>query len=98
MRGCCPRASTRSSSSAASADGHPMLTFTASDDRTDIGRPSAAYLQMIGSGLRECHGLTTAQVVTYLIGRPGVQGTWTRRDLQDLLQVRGGNATTSPED
>jgi hypothetical protein len=77
---------------------HPMLTFTASEDRTDIGRPSPAYLQMIGSGLRECHGLTTAQVVTYLIGRPGVQGTWTRRDLQDLLQARGGKAATPPED
>jgi hypothetical protein len=71
-------------------DGHPMLTFTASDDRTDIGRPSPAYLQTIGSGLRESHGATTAQAVTYLIGRPGVQGMWTRRDLNDLLEVRGG--------
>jgi hypothetical protein len=79
-------------------DGHPMLTFTASDDRTDVGRPSAPYLQMIGSGLRECHGVATAQAVTYLIGRPGVQGTWTRRDLQDLLEVRDGDAATSPED
>jgi hypothetical protein len=79
-------------------DGHPMLTFTASDDRTDIGRPSAAYLQMIGSGLRECHGLTTEQAVTYLIGRPGVRGMWTRPDLSDLLTVRGGEAATSPED
>jgi hypothetical protein len=79
-------------------DGHPMLTFTASHDRTDFGRPSAAYLQMIGSGLRECHGVTTAQAVTYLIGRPGVQGMWTRRDLRDLLEVRRGHAATSSED
>ena len=79
-------------------DGHPMLTFTASDDRTDIGRPSAAYLQMIGRGLRECHGLTTAQTVTYLMGRPGVQGMWTRQDLHDLLEVRNGRAARSPED
>ena len=78
-------------------DGHPMLTFTPSDDRTDFGRPSPAYLQMIASGLQECHGLTTAQAVTYLIGRPGVRGTWTRRDLTDLLEVRGGHAATSPE-
>jgi hypothetical protein len=78
--------------------GHPMLTFTASDDRVDIGRPSAAYLQMIGSGLRECHGVTTAQAVRYLIGRPGVQGTWTRRDLKDLLDVPSGESATSPED
>jgi hypothetical protein len=79
-------------------DGHPMLTFTASEDRTDIGRPSAAYLQMIDSGLWECHGVTTAQAVAYLIGRPGVRGMWTRRDLQDLLEVRDGNAAPSPDD
>ena len=79
-------------------DGHPMLTFSASEDRTDFGRPSAAYLQMIGGGLRECHGLTTAQAVAYLIGRPGVHGMWTRRDLEDLLEVRGGQAATPPED
>jgi hypothetical protein len=78
-------------------NGHPMLTFTASEDRTDFGRPSAAYLQMITSGLRECHGVTTAQAVAYLIGRPGVQETWTRRDLKDLLELRGGEAATPPE-
>jgi hypothetical protein len=78
-------------------NGYPMLTFTASEDRTDFGRPSAAYLQMISSGLRECHGVTTAQAVAYLIGRPGVQETWTRRDLKDLLELRGGGAATPPE-
>ena len=67
--------------------GHPMLSFTASDDRTDVGRPSAAYLQMIGSGLRECHGVTTERAVTYLIDRPGVRGTWTAKELADVLTV-----------
>jgi hypothetical protein len=74
--------------------GHPMLSFTASDDRTDIGRPSGAYLQMIGSALRECHGLTTAQAVTYLMDRPGVHGTWTRKNLTDLLVANDGDGTT----
>ncbi len=64
-----------------------MLSFTASDDRTDVGRPSAAYLQMIGSGLRECHGVTTEQAVKYLIDRPGVRGMWTAKGLTDLLTV-----------
>jgi hypothetical protein len=79
-------------------DGYPMLTFTASEDRTDFGRPSAAYLQMIGSGLRECHGVTTAQAVAYLIRRPGVQGMWTPRELKALFEVRSSDAPTPPED
>ena len=60
-------------------DGHPMLTFTASENRTDFRPPSAAYLRVIGSGLQECHGLRSSEVVAYLSDRPGVQGTWTRR-------------------
>ena len=74
-------------------DGHPMLSFTASDDRTDVGRPSAPYLRMIGSGLQESHGVTTEQVVTYLIDRPGVRGMWTARDLTDLFTVDEGHVT-----
>ena len=73
--------------------GHPMLSFTASEDRTDVGRPSAAYLQMIGSGLRECHGVTTEQAVNYLIDRPGVRGTWTAKGLTDLLTLGDGDVT-----
>ena len=73
--------------------GHPMLTFTASDERADVGRPSAAYLQMIGSGLRESHGVTTEQAMQYLIDRPGVRGTWTAKDLTDLLTVGEGDVT-----
>ena len=73
--------------------GHPMLTFTASDDRADVGRPSAAYLQMIGTGLRECHGVTTEQAVNYLIDRPGVRGMWTAKELTDLLTAGDGDVT-----
>jgi len=54
-------------------DGHALLSFTASEDRTDFAAPSAAYLHVIGSGLKECHGLTTAQVAAYLGDRPGVR-------------------------
>ena len=48
---------------------------------------------MIGSGLQECHGVTTEQAVTYLIDRPGVRGMWTARDLTDLFTVGEGDVT-----
>ena len=67
-------------------DGHPMLTFTASGDRVDLRAPSAAYLRVIGSGLRECHGLSTAEVVAYMLDRPGVEGAWTDAQLTDIFE------------
>lgn len=66
-------------------DGHPMLTFTASRNRTDLAPPSAAYLQVIGHGLQECHGLSKTEVVDYLRDRPGIQGTLTLGQLADVF-------------
>jgi hypothetical protein len=65
--------------------GHPMLSFTASQNRTDFNAPSAQYLRVIGSGLKECHGLSTDEVVEYLRGRPGVRGKWTAGELEEIL-------------
>lgn len=68
-------------------EGHPLLSFTASVNRTDFTPPSAAYLGVIGSGLRECHGLSTKQVVEYLGDRPGVRGHWAPGALLDVLRT-----------
>jgi hypothetical protein len=68
-------------------DGHAMLSFTASEDRTDFAAPSAAYLHVIGRGLQECHGLTTAQAAGYLGDRPGVRGNYTRSELLHILET-----------
>jgi hypothetical protein len=66
-------------------DGHPMLSFTASRNRTDFAPPSAAYLQVIGHGLQECHGLSSTEVVDYLRDRPGIQGKLTPSQLADVF-------------
>jgi hypothetical protein len=66
-------------------DGHPMLSFTASENRRDFRRPSAAYLHVIGTGLKECHGLRSSEVAAYLGERPGVRGTWTHDQLLNIL-------------
>ena len=65
--------------------GHPMLSFTASENRRDFRRPSAAYLRVIGTGLKECHGLRSGEVAAYLGHRPGVRGTWPHGQLLDIL-------------
>jgi hypothetical protein len=67
------------------SDGHPMLTFTASADRTDFGRPSFAYVQVIASGLREAHALGPDAILQYLIGRPGISGEWSMDDLSRCI-------------
>ena len=66
-------------------DGHPMLTFTASQDSTKYNRPSPAYLTVIGNGLKEAHGLSVDDVVTYLKDVPGVRDNWTPEELGDHL-------------
>jgi hypothetical protein len=66
-------------------DGHPMLSFTASENRTDFRPPSPAYLRMIQSGLHESHDLTTGDAVAYLKDRPGVLGNWAADQLEEIL-------------
>jgi len=67
--------------------GYPMLSFTASENRTDFAPPSPKYLRMIRSGLQESHGLSTGDAVEYLKGRPGVLGNWTVSQLVEMLSM-----------
>lgn len=68
-------------------DGHPMLSFTASQDRTDFSPPSPAYLRIIGGGLKQCHGLSTDDAVEYFRDRPGIQGKLTTNQLLQILSA-----------
>jgi hypothetical protein len=77
-------------------DGHAMLSFTASGDRTDFRAPSAAYLRVIGNGLKECHGLSNAQVAKYLGASPGVRENCTRSQLLHILETSGPESSHSP--
>ncbi|MFI0407431.1 histone deacetylase [Actinomadura sp. 3N508] len=65
-------------------DGHPMLTFTSADPHPP-NAPTAAYLTMLGNGLREAHGWSAERAGAYLAGRPGARGTWTSADISALL-------------
>jgi hypothetical protein len=68
-------------------DGYPMLSFTASENRTDFRPPSPAYLRVIHRGLQESHGLNADEAVEYLKDRPGVVGNWTVSELAEMLST-----------
>lgn len=73
--------------------GYPMLTFT-SPEPGPPNAPTAAYLAMLGGGLREAHGWTAERAASYLAGRPGARGAWTPEGIAGLLRPgsprRGG--------
>lgn len=67
-------------------DGHPLLTITAPWHAGDIPwtAPSAAYLRVLATGLREAHGWNTLQAACYLANLPGARGYWTPADIAAL--------------
>ncbi|MBB6171724.1 hypothetical protein HNR23_001784 [Nocardiopsis mwathae] len=68
-------------------DGWPVLTLTAHWSRNDVevAAPAAAYLELIGGGLRGVHGWPAERVAAYLARRPGAQGAWTAGEVAALL-------------
>lgn len=68
-------------------EGYPILTFTApwAADAVPFTAPSAAYLRMLGLGLREAHGWTAADAATYLCGLSGARGSWDVQAVTALL-------------
>lgn len=68
-------------------DTYPSVTFTTSSDiaDADLAPPSAAYLQVIGSGLIEGHGWSPAQAASYLASCPGAKGSWQADHIEQLL-------------
>lgn len=67
-------------------DGAPVLTFSAADPTAiPLNPPAPAYVRMMVSGLREAHGMSDAELVEYLLARPGMAGAWDERRLVALL-------------
>ena len=71
-------------------DGRPAFTVTCDDaDELEPKAPTAPYLRMIAAGLRDAHGWETAQVVDYLAVAGGVDGAWSREDLEAVARPVG---------
>ena len=70
-------------------EGLPVLTFTTPEPLAlQRNAPAPAYLAMLVSGLREAHGLSDAEIVAYLAGRPGLGAEWDRARLDGLVSDR----------
>jgi hypothetical protein len=61
-------------------NGVPVLAVS-QDPGTPLNAPSATYLRHIADGLREAHGMSDEQIVSYLAAKPGVSGSLSPDDL-----------------
>lgn len=67
-------------------DGYPIFTFTSEWDlEVPFNKPSKEYLHMIIDGLQEDVQLTSAEVIDYLITKPGIAGNYNKEDLKKQL-------------
>jgi hypothetical protein len=72
-------------------DGHPMLTFSASDaSRLPRNPPTAPYLRRMADGLRESHGMDEDAIATYLATRPGADG-WSVEEVREAIGTSVGD-------
>ncbi|WP_244535656.1 hypothetical protein [Lentibacillus halodurans] len=67
-------------------DGYPIFTFTA-DWNLDVplNKPSHEYLSMIIKGLKTTLKLDDTEIINYLIIKPGIDGHYSRKDIQKLI-------------
>ncbi|CAN5342391.1 hypothetical protein BH09ACT12_BH09ACT12_09620 [soil metagenome] len=70
----------------AEIDGVPVVTFTAPTSAPlDFRAPSAAYLRVMGRGLRESQGWEPGRVAAYLLACRGIGRDWTHEAIGELL-------------
>lgn len=66
----------------------PIICITSPKIWPGFNTPAPAYLQTMASGLQgPIHGLTTDQVVAYLLQKPGVAGNYTAPQLHQLINL-----------
>lgn len=68
-------------------DGAPLLSATIPTPHAKALKPSAAYLQMLGRGLRESHQLTPAEIANYIHACAGVSDNYTLAELVELFDA-----------
>jgi hypothetical protein len=64
----------------------PIISLTSPKIWSDFNRPAPAYLRIMATGLRGAiHGLTTDEVIAYLLQKPGVAGNYNAQQLHQLF-------------
>ena len=65
---------------------YPIFTFTHEHRLRDLNPPSADYLKIMLTGLKDNYGLSEPDLICYLINKPGIHGHYTEQDIQSLLE------------
>lgn len=67
--------------------GRPAFTFTCQDvDGLEPRAPTAAYVRIIAAGLSSAHRWSSRQIIEYLASALGVDGAWTRPELEEVVR------------
>ena len=69
-------------------DQHPVFTLTSECIFTKATQPGIEYLTTIIKGIQQTHGLTTEELVGYLMGKRGVNGNYTADELSSLIKAK----------
>lgn len=67
-------------------EGHPIYSFTNSQDQQEVQAPSLAYLSTIMRGLQENFQLNAAQLAEYFIQQAGIEPHFDRDSLRQLAR------------
>lgn len=77
--------------------GVPVVTFSCEvHGALPLTAPAPAYLATMARGLTDGHGLTPADIVAYLLGRPGIGPGWSRERLDALVEEALSDAAGGP--
>ena len=67
-------------------EGIPVFSFTTYKEKGDFRAPSAEYLRVITSGLKETYNFSKEQIADYLMKKDGIKGNFSREELIGLQQ------------
>ena len=65
---------------------YPVFTLTNENNLTTPIKPSTEYLQTIIKGIQQTHKISEQEIVGYFIDKRGVNGNYTREELQNLIE------------
>ena len=66
-------------------EGYPKFTFTHSE-KYDLRPPAQKYLKVIGDGLKEVYNLSSIEIASYLLNKPGVFKHYKMAELIKLFE------------
>jgi hypothetical protein len=66
-------------------EGSPILTISHGVRLESVMAPSETYLKTMAAGLKEISGLSDDEIIDYLMGKPGIEGSLGRAEIEQML-------------